>query len=634
MDKKQMMNTIDHHKVNINDKFWSPRIEMNRKQTIPHQYEKCKETRRIDGFRLDWKPGMEPKPHIFWVPQVAKWIEAASHSLAHDPDPKLESLLDEVIDLVVSAQQPDGYINIYYTVVEPERRWTDLRDGHEMFVAGHLIESGVAHYQTTGSRKLLDAVCRFADHIDSLFGTEPGKKRGYPGHQELELALVKLYRATGEQKYLKLSQYFIDERGQRPNYFVEEGRLRNTPNFFKRDLTQEAEEEYNQSHLPVREQTKAVGHAVRAMFLYCAMADLAKELGDESLLRACERLWEDVYSKHMFIHGGIGQEKKIEGFSYDYDLPNETTYAETCAGIGMVMWNQRMLLLDCDRKYADVMERALYNGVLSGISLDGKKFFYQNRLASQGNFHRKYWLKVSCCPPNIARLLASLGGYIYTQNEQSVAVHLYIQSSVELQIKDQKVTLSQKSDYPWNGLIQLNLDMEKGEQFAIKLRIPEWCQKAALRVNQEEISVEDHMQKGYLTIERLWGPNDQIQLDLDMPVLRWYSHPETRQNVGSVALQRGPLVYCLEGVDHPGISLQRISLPEDSEITASFDEHLLGGVVALHAQARRTELHEDWKNSLYSIEKPKKFSPIHIQAIPYYAWDHRDPGQMRVWQHY
>ncbi|KGM45070.1 glycoside hydrolase family 127 protein [Neobacillus niacini] len=622
-----MLKPVSFTKVVIDDAFWSPRIKVNREQTIPHQYQQCKETGRIDAFKLNWKPGMDNEPHIFWDSDVAKWLEAASYSLATHPDPELDRLVDEVITLIASAQQPDGYLNIYFTVVKPGERWTDLRDAHELYCAGHLIEAGVAHYEATKKRTLLDVVCRYADHIDSVFGLEEGKRRGYCGHQEIELALVKLYRITGEKRYLKLSQFFIDERGQEPHYFTQEKVDRK--GFFDEFMKYlDNIKEYNQSHKPVREQSKVVGHSVRAMYMYSAMADLAGEFGDESLLKACERLWNHLHTKNMFITGGIGSTGKNEGFTYDYDLPNETSYAETCAAIGLVYWNQRMLQLECDGKYADAMERALYNGVISGVSLDGKKFFYANPLASIGDRHRKEWFGCACCPPNLARLLASLGGYVYSQTADDLVVHLYVQGEAKFDLHGQQIIFKQKTEYPWNGSIAIKINLDKPDIFGVKLRIPDWCKRAKLIVNNEEIEIAGKLEKGYVRIEREWKNNDSIELELYMPIERMYSHPNVRQNANHVAIQKGPIVYCLESIDNVD-SLHKLSLTKEGILTSIYDETLLGGVVKIVGGA---ELADDlkWEDKLYSTDKPRN-KPFQITAIPYYAWDNREPGQMRVW---
>lgn len=610
--------------VTIDDPFWTPRLRANREHTLPHVYRFCQETGRLDAFRLDWKPGKEPVPHVFWDSDVAKWLEAACYSLATHPDARLQKRVDKLVDLIIAAQQPDGYLNTHFTAVEPEKRWTNLRDRHELYCAGHLIEAAVAHFQATGKRTLLDALSRYADYIDSTFGSEPGKKRGYPGHEEIELALVKLYRVTGEKRYLRLSQYFIEERGQQPHYYDAEARLRGEDPAAYWAGTYE----YNQSHLPVREQQQVTGHAVRAMYLYSAMTDLARECHDASLLVACKRLWNHLCSTHLYITGGIGSSPSNEGFSADYDLPNEGAYAETCAAIGVVFWNHRLLQVECDARYADVLEAALYNCVLSGISLDGKRFFYDNPLASQGMHHRQEGFECSCCPPNIARLLASLGSYIYAANEKEVAVHLYIQSTARLNIGGHIVTLRQETTYPWNGAITLRVDMPEPTIFALKLRLPSWCHSATLRVNGEVYALAGHVERGYAHIERQWEAGDTVMLELAMPVERMYAHPSVRQDAGCVALKRGPLLYCLEGVDHT-VPLHRVVMPEDADLGSSFEEDLLDGVMVLRGRAL-IEDDVDWANTLYRSYPPVRF-PAAITAIPYYAWDNRQPDEMRIW---
>jgi uncharacterized protein len=610
--------------VTITDSFWEPRIRVNREQTLPHIYRLFTETGRVEAFKLDWKPGVEPVPHIFWVSDVAKWIEAASYSLATHPDPALDALLDETIDLVVKAQQPDGYLNPYFTVVKPEQRWTNLRDMHELYCAGHLVEAGVTHFQATGKRVLLDAVCRYVDYIDTVFGTQPGKKRGYPGHEEIELALVKLYQVTSEKRYLHLSQYFVDERGHQPHYFDIEARLRGEdPKLFWAKTY-----EYNQSHLPVREQSEVVGHAVRAMYLYSAMADLARELGDYTLFQACTRLWNHLYTKRMYITGGIGSSWQNEGLTRDYDLPNESAYAETCAAIGLILWSHRMLQFDCDGRYTDVLERVLYNGMLSGVSFDGQKFFYENPLASPGNHHRQEWYDCACCPPNIARLLASLGQYIYASNDTEVVVHLYIQSSVRLALDGREITVRQETTYPWDGMITIQLGMDESTVFGLNLRIPAWCRTARLSVNGDSLDLTEHITKGYARVERLWQPGDHVVLALDMPVERVYAHPDVRQDTGCVALQRGPLVYCLEAVDHT-VPLHRIVLPRTANLASRFEPGVLGGIVVITGSAQAAG-DTDWEGMLYR-SWPAMAHPCTITAIPYYAWDNRTPGGMRVW---
>lgn len=624
--------------VKITKGFWFDRQESNRKVTIPTEYQRLSETGQVNAFKLDWRPGNPKPPHIFWDSDIAKWIEAASYCLATRPEPKLDGLLDEIIELVASAQQPDGYLNVHFTVVEPEKRWTNLRDLHELYCAGHMIEAGVAHYLGTGKSSLLNVVCRYADYIDQVFGRASGQKRGYPGHEEIELALVKLYRVTGETRYLNLSRYFIDERGTQPHYFDLEARERGEdPAHFwgARGLPDELRYVYNQAHLPVRDQDQVVGHAVRAMYLYSAMADLAVETQDRHLKKACETLWEDVCLKKMYITGGIGPSRHNEGFTQPYDLPNSNAYAETCAAIGLVFWNQRMLQLNCDSRYADVMERALYNGVLSGVSLEGDRFFYENPLESDGTHHRQPWFECACCPPNVARLLASIGAYIYAFSSESdeknryptLAVHLYVDSQTEFIVDGVLVKLIQETNYPWDGAVRISFDMEKPVDFILKLRMPAWCRSVSLKLNDEQVNCLS-FNKGYIDLDCGWKPGDELELLLSMPVERVYAHPEVKADQNRVAIQRGPIIYCLEQVDHT-VLIHLLRLPGEAELTPTFLPEFSGGMVVISAEARVTDL-TNWENSIYHLDPPT-FMPAKLLAIPYFAWDNRQAGAMQVW---
>jgi DUF1680 family protein len=618
--------------VTIADAFWAPRQRANRERTIPHIYRQCLDTGRIDAFRPDWAPRIEPfrRPsggasHVmFWDSDVAKWIEAASYSLATHPDAALDALLDSVIALIAQAQHPDGYLNTWFTSVDPQSRWKNLRDWHELYCAGHLIEAAVAHFQATGKRTLLDVLRRYADYIGSVFGAEAGKLRGYCGHPEIELALVKLYRATGEQRYLELSRYFVDERGRQPHYFDQEACARgeDPAAFWAKSY------EYNQAHRPVREQQQVVGHAVRAMYLYSAMADLAGAYGDASLLEACQHLWQHLTTTRMYVMGGIGTSKANEGFTGDYDLPNESAYAETCAAIGLVFWAQRMLALDLDRRYTDVLELALYNAVLSGVALDGEAFFYDNPLASNGTHHRQAWFSCPCCPPNLARLLASLGQHVYAQSATDAVVHLYVQGTGQFQFGRQAVTLRQATRYPWDGAVALEVELDRPAQFGLRLRLPGWCAAPRVTVNGAAVDLTSAVERGYVRIERMWQSGDQVALDLPMPVERVYAHPAVAADIGRVALRRGPLVYCLEQADQ-GVPIQRILLPETADLTPEFEANLLGGVVAISGQAITVD-DSGWEGVLYRSAPPNT-QPCVIRAIPYYAWDNRDPGPMHVW---
>jgi len=629
--------------VTIDDAFWGPRLATNRNVVLMHEYRMLKETGRIDQYKLDWKPGQPNPPHIFWDSDVAKWIEAASYSLATHPDADLDRLLDEVIALIGAAQQPDGYLNPHYTVVEPDKRWTNLRDCHELYCAGHLIEAGVAHYQATGKRTLLDVVCRYADCIDNTFG--PGKRSGYCGHEEIELALVKLYHATGQVRYLKLAEYFINERGRQPHVFDVEARARGED---PRRYWAGEDYAYVQAHLPVREQTEAVGHAVRAMYLYSGMADVGRCTGDESLLAACRALWQDVVSRKMYVTGGVGSTHRGEAFTKAYDLPNESAYAETCAAIGLVFFAHRMLQIDADSRYADVMERALYNGVLAGIGLDGRTFFYVNPLASGGDHHRQEWFGCACCPPNVARMLASLGQYIYStgapptepgpppatgrsdgqrSDARAIYVHLYVAGKVRARVAGESVTLTQDGNYPWHGRIRFLVDVPRPVRFDLMLRIPDWCRRHTIKVAGKPIG--RRLQRGYACISRRWQAGDVVELSLHMPVERVVAHPQVEPDAGKVAIQRGPVIYCLEQCDHR-VDVRWIRLPDGAALNAVFDKRLLGGVAVIEGQGVAAPA-SDWQGRLYQPVDRTKGRAAKIHAVPYCLWDNRKPGPMAVW---
>lgn len=608
--------------VKLTSGFWQTRQELNAAVTIPTVYQRCEETGRIAAWKLEWKPGMPNEPHVFWDSDVSKWLEAACYSLITHPNAVLAQQVETLVDLIAQAQQPDGYLNTHFTVVRPHLRWANLRDWHELYCAGHLIEAALAHRQATGSERLLHVVCRYADHIAQTFGAGETQKRGYCGHEEIELALVKLFHATHERRYLDLAKYFVDERGREPHYFDLEARARGED---PRDYWAKTHE-YTQSHAPVREQRVPVGHAVRGMYLYCAMADLAAEYGDDELLDVCRALFEHVTTKRMYLTGGLGSSRANEGYTEDYDLPNETAYAETCAAIALCLFSHRMLQIEADGVYADVLERALYNGVLSGVSLQGDTFFYENPLASRGRHHRSSWHHCSCCPPNIARLLASLGQFIYAQNEDEFYVHLYAASTVQLQ--DRALTFIQETDYPWGEKILLHVHASVPTEFTLALRIPAWCRAAELRVNGEAVPLYAALHKGYVRVRRLWEANDEVELRLPMPVERVYAHPRVAANVGRVALQRGPLVYGLEECDN-GKNLDALLLPRAAKLEVSWEEDLLGGVMAIHGMALRGHDLNDGEE-LYRNIAPR-YEDVRFKAIPYFAWDNRAPGEMLVW---
>jgi DUF1680 family protein len=652
--------TISLKQVRIDDAFWTPYVERVRQVVIPYQWEALNDrvpgaepSHALRNFRI--AAGLESGSFggfVFQDSDVYKWLEAVGYALATRPDPELERKADEAIDLIAAAQQPDGYLNTYFTIREPGKRWTNLTDCHELYCAGHLIEAAVAYHRATGKRKLLDVACRFADHIDATFGPNPGQIRGYDGHQEIELALVKLYEATGEERYLRLAAFFIDERGREPFFFREEWEKRGRTSHWRAGPSGPPDLVYHQSHRPVREQTEAVGHAVRAVYMYTAMADLARRLGDESLQSACRTLWRSIVSRRMYITGGIGSTAHGEAFTFDYDLPNDTVYSETCASIGLVFFAQRMLQIEPVREYADIMERALYNAVIAGMSLDGKRYFYVNPLevwpeASERNPSRAHvkpvrqpWYGCACCPPNLARLIASLGSYIYTVSpaDDTIYAHLYIGGEAEIPLSGGPVTLRMVSGLPWDGNVRLTVHPAENRErpFTLALRLPEWCDVAAasLRAGGERLAIEPLLRNGYIRVHRTWRPGDTVELELPMPVRLMEARPEVRANAGKVAITRGPLVYCLEETDN-GRPLSAIAIPRDAALVPRRDPEALNGVTFLEGPGYVTGT-EGWNGDL--LYRPVDAAaarldrkPVTVRAVPYALWGNREPGEMTVW---
>ncbi|MDQ0208756.1 glycoside hydrolase family 127 protein [Alkalicoccobacillus murimartini] len=630
--------------VSVNDVFWNRYIDLVKDKVIPYQWEALNDrvegaapSHAIKNFKIA-AGDAEGEFHgfVFQDSDVAKWIEAVGYALEERPDQQLEETCDELIQLVSRAQQPDGYLNTYYTIKEPGKRWTNLRDNHELYVGGHFIEAAVAYYEATGKRKLLDVMCRFVDYVDTVFGPEPGKLRGYDGHQEIELALLKLFRVTKEERYLRLCQFFIDTRGEQPHFFNQEAENRGEKShrWFHDSYS------YSQSHLPVREQKEAAGHAVRAVYMYTAMADLAKELNDQSLVKTCETLWTNVTQRQLYITAGIGSAEFGEAFSFDYDLPNDLAYTETCASIGLVFWAQKMLELTPNGQYADIIERALYNGTISGIQLDGTKFFYVNPLEvwpKAANHRHDYkhvkserqpWFGCACCPPNIARLIASVGKYVYSGKDNIGFVHLYIGSETVLQLGEKKVEIKQTSDFPWNGDVTFDVSLESSSSFTLAFRIPGWAHSYELWINGKEAGSQ--LDNGYAYVTRNWESGDQVKLSIPMQVEILQAHPELRVNAGKVALQRGPVVYCLEEEDN-GSNLPDLAIQTDQPIEASFDETLLQGVMVLEGKAVRSEVAEGLESQLYMVEGSVTRKETSFQAVPYYAWANRKTGEMAVW---
>ena len=608
------LRAVPFTEVKIEDAFWSPRRATNRIASIPVNLENLEQSGNLENLRLAAKRATSGfQGPVFMDSDVYKALEAAAYSLATDPDPALDRRLDDLIAILAAAQQPDGYLNSYYTVKEPGQRWTNLRDNHELYCAGHMFEAAVAHYQATGKKSFLNVATKFADHIDSVFGPPP-KRLGYPGHPEIELALIKLGRATGEARYVNLARFFVENRGR--HFFAEEHR---TP-------LSEYDGSYWQDDVPIYDHRNIKGHAVRACYLLSGATDVAAETGDAALLKMIHRVWRNTTERNLYVTGGIGPSSHNEGFTVDYDLPNLTAYQETCATIALAQWNHRLALLYGDARYADVVERALYNGVLAGVSQDGTRFFYVNPLESQGNHHRSPWFGCACCPPNVARTLTSLGGYAYARSEDALWVNLYIQGSVKVNVGGEAVTLKVTTDYPWDGKVTLQPTLAKPTKFTLQLRYPSWCQDSKVAIN--DAAVPDlKVGRGYLALARTWQSGDTVELNLSMPVERIAANPNVRADSGLFALQRGPLVYCVEACDQPE-SLASLYLPANAELKAVREKNLLGGVVAIRGLAEVTA-DVDWTRRLYQASGPSRRVPI--TAIPYYAWDNRQAGAMKVW---
>ncbi|HEX5442262.1 MAG TPA: beta-L-arabinofuranosidase domain-containing protein [Pirellulales bacterium] len=592
------LTAVPFEKVHIDDRFWNPKIETNRTATIEANLHQCQVTGRINNFAVAGKlTAGKHEGMLYNDSDVYKMIEGIAYALASRRDPQLERQTDAIIDQIAVAQQPDGYLDTYYTLVEPQKRWVNIQHGHELYCAGHLIEAAIAYQQATGKDKLLQVAQRLADHIDAVFG--PDKRHDASGHEEIELALVKLWRATGERRYLDLARFFLDTRGSG------QGRR-----LFG---------EYAQDHKPVRQQREVTGHAVRAMYLYAAMADVAATTGDRELLDSLDSIWRDVVDRKMYVTGGIGPSASNEGFTVPYDLPNDSAYAETCAAIGMALWNHRLLLMTGDGKYADVLEREVYNGLLSGVSLSGDRFFYVNPLGSKGGHHRVPWFDCSCCPTNIVRYIPGMGERAYATRGNELWTVLYMGGTADVKLDGGPLKVTQATRYPWDGHIEMTLHPASEMTFDLKLRVPGWCHSATVSINGQKASLPE-AKHGYLTVSRTWRGGDRVTLDLAMPVERVYADPHVKADVGRVALQRGPMVYCLEGTDNDG-HVRNVCLPREAELSSVFQPDLLGGVAVLRGEALRVTEDDDGRHT----------EPVAFQAVPYFAWDNRAPGEMVVW---
>ena len=599
--------------VQLEDAFWAPRMKINQQVSIPAQYHFLEETGRLDNFRrAAGEKDISFQGFFFNDSDVYKWLEAASWALAAGDDPDLVEKVNTTISLIAEAQQPDGYLNTYFTFERANERWTNLKDLHELYCAGHLIQAAIANRRATGHNDLFEIAVRLADHIGNTFG--PGKRPRTPGHPEIEMALVELARESGRREYLELARFLLDNRGK--------GIIGGSP--------------YHLDHQPLREMQRLTGHAVRAGYLCAGATDIYIETGEPVLGSALVRLWENMVTRQMYISGGIGSRYEGEAFGEDYELPNARAYTETCAAIANLMWNWRMLQLEGDCRYADVMELALYNGILAGVSLDGMSYFYVNPLANNGSHKRQTWYACACCPPNIARILASLPGYFYSTSPEGVWFHLYTNGRVELPLTDgQVISIKQNTRYPWDG--DITLEIQESGTYSLFLRIPGWIGRentASVSINGQPFGNKP-TPGSYLELKRSWQPGDKINLHLPMPVRLVESHPYALENTGRVAMMRGPLLYCLEGVDNPGCDLRDISIKRESEFSATYEPDLLGGVVTLRCHAFDTLPDKVWQRSLYRPFLPGipslSSSPYNLMAIPYYAWANREPSPMQVW---
>ncbi len=627
---------IPFTEVRLNDAFWRPRLETNRTTTLPFLFRKNEETGRIDNFAI--AGGLmkdEYKGERYNDTDVYKTIEGASYSLRVHPDPELDRALDAVIVKIAAAQEADGYLFTPRTAspnkLQPgigAERWSELAVSHELYNAGHLFEAAVAHFQATGKRSLLEVAVRYADLIASVFGS--GKRAGFPGHQEIELGLIKLYRATSNEKYLNLAKYFLDQRGPAI-------RLTRYPPGNRFAIYNEPEQ--IQAHKPVLEQDEAVGHAVRLAYMASGMADIAAVFGDAAYASAVERLWENVVGKKMYLTGGIGSLHDRERFGANYELPNLTGYLETCASIGMAFWNHRLFLLTGEAKYLDILERVIYNGVLAGVSFDGRSFFYANPLESDGKFRfnqgsvgRRPFFNVACCPGNVSRFLPSIPSYVYAARGDTLYVNLFIGGEARIDLDGCRVVVRQATRYPWEGAVRITVEPSAETEFSVFVRIPGWAQnrpvptdlyrypergdaKVLIKVNGTPVDM--NRDKGFARVRRVWEKGDAIDIEFPMDARRVVAHDAVKDDAGKVAVERGPLVYCAEGIDNGGRALD-IGLADGTPLLPEWKPELLNGVVIL-------------KGTALSKAVPSSGAPRPLTLIPYYAWAHRGAGEMTVW---
>ena len=631
--------------TNILAGFWQERQRLNFNSSIPAVMKTFEDTGRIRALTQDLKDDEEH--HIFWESDLAKWLEAVFVSLQKNPDNELNKYAENLTEKIISNQEENGYLNSYFTFFEPENKFQNLKVRHELYCAGHLMEAALEHLKLNGTSRFYDAMERYMDHIASTFGIEPGKKRGYPGHQEIELALLKAYEQTGKQKFLDLADYFLSERGSKPHYYDEEERqlklkekeldLSDYPSEirdFISMLNSGEDKNYNylQAHdLPVNQKT-AEGHSVRALYMYTAMADLARIKKDRRMLQACKSLWRNIVDRRIYVHGGVGSSHIGERFTFDYDLPNDFAYAETCASIALMFFAERLSRIERNSEYTDIIEKVLYNTILASTSANGKGFFYDNYLECIPEFlvfhQRRHGIRdeyhtCSCCPPNITRLIADLGRYIYSSCSEGINVHQYISSESSFKIDGDSVHLKQHSGFPWKGSSNLTLNKVSGKEFSLFIRVPEWDQNMKVEINGNNVSFEKI--KGYAQIKRTWKESDEVSLSFDLKPRVVRSLSKVRYNVQRACVFRGPLLYCMESIDN-GPYLNQILMNQDQKLEA-VDDELFEGCISLSGDMIRLN---DSTDVLYSSSKPE-FRKTKVKLIPYFLWANRGENEMLVW---
>jgi DUF1680 family protein len=635
--KDYPIQAVPFTQVKLSDNFWLPRIEINRTVTIPASFARCESTGRVKNFVMAAnKSGKFCTTFPFDDTDIYKTLEGASFSLAVHPDPKLSAYLDSLIGIIGRAQEPDGYLYTARTI-DPshphawsgKERWEKERElSHELYNSGHLYEAAAAHFMATKKRNLFDIAIKNADLVCSVFG--PGKLHVAPGHEIVEMGLVKLYRLTGKKEYLNTAKFFIEERGHYKGY-----------DSTSKDSWKSGA--YWQDNMPVVDQEEAEGHAVRAGYLYAAVADVAALTGDDSLLRAIDKIWTNVVDKKMYVQGSVGAIGDGERYGNNYELPNATAYNETCAAIALVYWNYRMFLLHGDSKYMDILEKSLYNGLISGVGLDGKSFFYTNAMQIRNSFTfpqmeatRSGWFECSCCPTNLARLIPSIPGYMYAVNEDNLYINLFINSSADLSVRNKPVQVVQTNNYPWDGGLTFTINPKAAAAFNLLVRIPGWAQNKAIPSTlyqfQNESAekpvikvngtvVEYTITNGYATIKRTWKKNDKVEVNLPMEVRRVVANEKLKEDIGKVALQRGPLMYCAEWKDNNG-KAGNIIMPGSAAFTTEFKPELLNGVMVLKSDVPAVVINSG--ENIATVKQP-------FMAIPYYSWANRGKGEMTVW---